>query len=167
MLPDAQTALGNPCLNFNTDYPWAFTLASESLLIHSRSSESMPSLHIPAYIGDRCQGFWGDLTTEFTFVCVLGNTPCFAWPAMAKGHHILPHLFPELDSVRRQLMRCTMQVLPSYSLSAGRWHSPASCAPGCTCRHSPTVMMLRSLCSMTSKRHTPICRSHLLPICQV
>lgn len=29
MLPDAQTALSNPCLEFNTEYPWAFTLAGK------------------------------------------------------------------------------------------------------------------------------------------
>ena len=32
VLPDAQTALSNPCLNFNSEYPWAFTLAGEPLL---------------------------------------------------------------------------------------------------------------------------------------
>ncbi len=32
VLPDAQTALSNPCLNLNTEFPWAYTLAGEPSL---------------------------------------------------------------------------------------------------------------------------------------
>jgi hypothetical protein len=33
VLPDANSALSNTCLNFNTDYPWAFAIAAFAALI--------------------------------------------------------------------------------------------------------------------------------------
>ena len=33
VLPDAHAALSNPCLEFSTDYPWAFTLAAFAAIL--------------------------------------------------------------------------------------------------------------------------------------
>ena len=47
VLPDAQTALSNPCLNFNSDYPWAFTLAgTPSPILHVSEDTALTSVSL-------------------------------------------------------------------------------------------------------------------------
>ncbi len=81
VLPDSQTALANPCLDFYSDYPWSFTLAGECLMPPGKCSQkSAVWLNLPLVYSDPITAPCTRQTPGSMTLVLLGNESRSSFP---------------------------------------------------------------------------------------